>query len=127
MEYIHCLPESNVYAGGTPYKDAEFISGSNRILSRDLVNRIIENSNRFNPTIIEDVALGKLVNALGVKRISFPLMNISTLEDLDGLKYSFLSSNYHFRLKSGPLNARDDAKIMLKLHRKLLEGEENER
>ncbi len=127
MEYIHSLPESNVYAGGVPYKDAEFISGSNRILSRDLVKRIIENSNWFNPTIIEDVALGKLVSALGVERISFPLMNISTLEDLDALKYSFLSAHYHFRLKSGPLNARDDAKIMLKLHRRLLEGKENER
>ena len=126
MEYIQGLPESNVYAGGVPYKDAEFISGSNRILSRDLVNRIIQNSNKFNPTIIEDVALGKLVSALGVKRISFPLMNISTLEDLSGLKYGFLSNHYHFRLKSGPLNARNDAKIMLKLHRILLEGKENE-
>jgi hypothetical protein len=125
MEYLNKLPESSVYAGGTPYENAEFISGSNRILSRDLVKRVNDNSFRFNPFIIEDVALGKLVGELGVQRITFPLRNISTIEDLDNLSYNDLLSNYHFRLKSGPLKARDDVKIMLKLH-KLLQRDEEE-
>jgi hypothetical protein len=119
MEFISLLPKTSVYTGAIPYVDAQFVSGSNRILSRDVVQKILDNALRFDPTIIEDVALGELVQKLGIERQGFPISNIATLDDLKSFPVAGLESSYHFRLKSGKLNNRNDVEIMLALHEKL--------
>lgn len=119
VEFISLLPKTSVYTGAIPYVDAQFVSGSNRILSRDVVQKILDNALRFDPTIIEDVALGQLIEKLNVERQGFPISNIATLDDLTCFPKNDLESSYHFRLKSGKLNNRNDVEIMLALHEKL--------
>lgn len=121
MEYLSRLPIHGVYAGASPYEHAEFISGSNRILSRDVVKTVLENSRLFNPTIIEDVALGNLIERLGFPRISFPITNIASIDELQSITTKTLDDSYHFRLKSGSLQNRGDVEIMHQLHTKIKE------
>jgi hypothetical protein len=123
VDYISTLPLTNVYVGALPYQDAAFISGSNRILSRDVVRKVLKNAHRLDPTIIEDVALGQLINRLGITRKGFPIFNVASLEELESISDRELESVYHFRLKSGALNARKDVEIMKSLHSRLLKIE----
>jgi hypothetical protein len=120
-EYISKLNSNSVYTGALPYQDAQFVSGSNRILSRDVVEKVLENKTRFDPTIIEDVALGQLIDSLGVERLGFPISNIASLKELDAFPATGLQTSYHFRLKSGELTDRNDVQIMKALHKKLSE------
>ena len=118
-EYISKLNSKSVYAGALPYQDARFISGSNRILSRDVVQKVLENKTRFDPTIIEDVALGQLIESLGVERLGFPICNIASIKELESFPVVSLQTSCHFRLKSGKLTERNDVQIMKALHIKL--------
>jgi hypothetical protein len=121
-EYVENLPAVGVYAGATPYDSAEFISGANRILSRDVIEQVVKNSKKFNPVIIEDVALGNLISRLGFLRTSFPISNIGSLQELEDSSADFLEDSYHFRLKSGSLENRKDVEIMHKLHSRIGEA-----
>lgn len=120
LSIIDELPEGDVYAGGYPYETAEFVSGSNRILSRSLVVKVLKYRRKWDPTLLEDVALGKLIRGLGVFPIFYPLKNISSLNELRKIGGSEILNNYHFRLKSqriaGSDLIRDDVEIMLELH-----------
>jgi hypothetical protein len=116
MEYVSTLPSGGVYSGAAPYESAEFISGANRILSRDVVEEVVKNQSKFSPVIIEDVALGVLIAKLGFSRSSFPISNISSLDELLEADLETLKSSYHFRLKSGTLENRNDVEIMQRLH-----------
>jgi hypothetical protein len=118
MDYIATLPKAGVYAGGLPYKNAKFVSGSNRILSSDVVALVLENASNFSTTVLEDVALGSLINDLGVDRIFIPLINLASLGELNCTSDNVLTENYHFRLTSGPLGKRGDVEIMIELHKR---------
>lgn len=117
QEFVDLLPRGEIYAGALPYKDAKFISGSNRILSRQLIIRILEISSKFNPAVIEDVALGTLIGKLGVTPITNPLTNVTDEAEIEALQLANkLQFQYHLRLKSGSLKNRNDINLMLKLH-----------
>lgn len=123
MEFIQSLPSTKVYAGALPYKDANFVSGSNRILSRDVVEAVLAKSKSFNPTIIEDVALGRVILGMGITPILHPLFNIADMGELLNTSDNDLMESYHFRLKSGALDNRGDIEIMIALHERILELE----
>lgn len=119
MKFVEELPSEGVYVGAIPYESAEFISGANRILSRDVVQKIVDHSLWFNPTVIEDVALGNIVEKLGFNRTGFPISNIGSMTELENSSDKYLNSSYHFRLKSGSLDDRGDVEIMHKLHARI--------
>lgn len=119
MKFVEKLPNEGVYVGAIPYENAEFISGANRILSRDVVEKVVKYSYLFDPTVIEDVALGNIVAKLGFKRTGFPISNIGSMFELENSTDRFLNSSYHFRLKSGSLDNRGDVEIMHKLHARI--------
>ena len=120
LDFASTLPLENVYAGAEPYPGANFISGSNRIISRALAKQVLENRRYWSIGIIEDLALTNLIKAKGNELITFPIRNISSLAELDLLTDSDLTSSYHFRLKSFQGKDRLDATIMKRLHLRIL-------
>ena len=119
--FVNSLPEKGVYVGSLPYPGARFVSGSNRILSRDVVEVLYENRMSWKIGTIEDLELGRLIKLhLDINPTTVPIVNIESLEQLENLDHKILYSNYHFRLKSGTLKNRNDVQIMEALHKKLL-------
>jgi len=56
------LPRDRVYAGyAVRFMGTEFVSGAAMILSRDVVEKIIDRSEKFLFTVYEDVALARLI------------------------------------------------------------------
>lgn len=116
LKYIENVPKEGVYAGAEPYPQANFISGSNRILSRDIAIQILANRTKWKTGTIEDVALADLIKSLGNRLDTFPILNISNLDELNRISDFQLRNSYHFRLKSGTLQNRNDVEIMTQLH-----------
>ena len=122
LSFAQSLSKKNIYAGAEPYPGANFISGSNRIISRDIARKVLENRRSWAIGLIEDVALTNLIKAEGNELSTFPIMNIGSLDELDTLTDADLISSYHFRLKSFQGEDRLDATIMKKLHSRIMSG-----
>ena len=116
LELCEGFPSSSFYGGAKAYEGATFAAGSNRFLSRDVVQRIVENKKCYLPQIIEDVSLSQSVYDLGVDLVFLPHLDIDSMENLDSFSDMELSSHYHFRVKSGTLQSRNDVSLMLRLH-----------
>jgi hypothetical protein len=119
IQILSNKPTRNYYAGMIPYDSATFASGSNRIFSRDVLEKVVANRSLLKPGNIEDVEIGRLIAALGIPMKSLPGKNIDSIADLTKLTNDELREHYHFRLKSGPLNNRSDVELMHSLHERL--------
>lgn len=118
---IESLPKNNLYAGVKPYEGATFAAGNNRLLSRDVAEAILRHRRKFSAGYIEDVAMGRLAAKLGLKFQELNSVVIGSFAELQATNDSVLISNYHFRVKSGSLNSRNDVKLMLALHKRMLD------
>lgn len=70
-KYIETLPETNLFAGvevdkGTDYDLNWCWGGMQFILSKDVVQKVVDNKELFNHNHIEDVALSHVVSKLGI-------------------------------------------------------------
>jgi hypothetical protein len=117
---IETLSPLSLYGGVKAYEGATFAAGNNRILSRDVAIAILKNRRSFSSGYIEDVAMGALATKLGFKFQELRSLVVGSLAQLDETSDSDLSSNFHFRVKSGSITSRNDVEIMLKLHKRLL-------
>jgi hypothetical protein len=108
----------DLYFGALPYEGADFVSGSNRIFSRETVEKLLRAKSLWKPGIIEDLAVGQLLLKLGIQPTFIPIINISCLQELESFEDETFHNNYHFRLKSGPNSKREDVKIMKSFHSK---------
>lgn len=117
------LGKEAVYAG-TPIKAGSltFASGANRLLSRDVVAAVYENRRRWQRSDLEDVGLGKLTSNLGFSLQPLGTLNVGSFEELAGVTEPSLRSGFHFRLKSGPLDARLDVDLMQALHARVCDA-----
>ena len=107
------------FGGARAYEGANFAAGSNRVLSRDLVQSILHRAFDYLPFPIEDLSLTKSVLRRGVRLVRLPHLDIDSLEKLEKISDTELLNHYHFRLKSGALENRNDVDIMTELHRRL--------
>ena len=119
LSQLEKLPMYGTYAGAEPYPGAGFVSGSNRIFSRDIATQVLENRIQWKAWIIEDLAVSNLLKSLGNQIVLYPIFNISSVEELDSVPDDKLSTTYHFLLKSGPLRNRKDVEIMRTLHTRI--------
>ena len=106
--------------GAKAYASATFAAGSNRILSKDLVEYIVRKSTSYLPHIIEDVSMSRSLIRTGVTINFQPHLDISSLSALDSITDEELAMSYHLRLKSGPLSQRNDVAIMKALHNRFI-------
>jgi hypothetical protein len=120
MKFVETLPRENVYCGTFhTFDDIKFASGANRLISRDLVRKLVENFNDWDFSYVEDVSMGKLLKDESRQELSISSLNFTTTHEIDESSLEDLNSTIHFRLKSGNLNSRNDVKLMIQLHRKL--------
>lgn len=77
-EFTQTLPTSLVYSGSSiPYDTVgECCSGCGFFLSRDLVEMIVRNKEKWNHSLIDDIALCELLFELNVKMVSSPRLKI---------------------------------------------------
>lgn len=121
VEVLQDSSRTQYLGGAKAYVGASFAAGSNRILSKDLVEYLVEHPTSYMPHIIEDVSMSRSLTKSGVI-ISFqPHLDISSLAVLDSISDEELESNYHLRLKSGPLSQRNDVAIMRALHERFIQ------
>lgn len=127
--------QGSIEFGGSVLKhnEIEFISGANRLFSREVAENILRNKHKLDLFIPEDVAFSKLVVSLGYELLNLPTLNIDSEQKLLEQTDNDLRHNFHFRLNSvGPLKAfnmvnaaydekvkRDDVKLMHLLHERV--------
>lgn len=104
-------PTHRYYGGMIPYIGADFASGSNRIFSRDVIQLIVDKRNRLSCGIVEDVSVAKLLRENGILPDILKGLNLDSIEQLDSLSADEIFDNYHFRLKSGSLEKRNDVTL----------------
>ena len=125
VEFASSLPRSRTYAG-TEMIDHDtglvFGSGASRFLSRDVVELVLANRDLYRNDVMEDVGLGRVVKKLGVDLIPAPSINIGSIAELDSLHDDALNEHFHFRLKSGSRERRNDVELMHALHQRLSAG-----
>lgn len=93
FDYVQDKPETNLYMGvGAPYslpqKDFLYAWGPHYLLSKDVVQLIVDNKDKWNHGLMDDVALGLLMNDLGI-----PLNNKGSMASIDAKNKTFLSYN----------------------------------
>jgi hypothetical protein len=120
LKFVKEIPDNSTYAGAEPYEGAGFISGSNRIISREIALQVLESRKKWKPGIIEDVEFTRLVQANGNQLMTFPISNIDSLASLLETPDAFIKRTYHFRLKSILGATRNDVPIMKSLHERVL-------
>jgi hypothetical protein len=120
---IHTFPVSKLY-GGTKvtFGGIQFMSGANRILSRDLVEKLVSDFSLWDFSYIEDVSMGKLISGEDINFASIPSLQFQTKEQIDCTDIGELKKNVHFRLKSGSLDSRNDTELMHYLHKRLFKS-----
>lgn len=123
LRAISEMPESNVYAG-TPHVDAisgvSFASGANRVFSRDVIEAVVRDRQRYRNDVMEDVGLGRLISEMGIEMVPLPSLNVSSAEVLASLSDEEILGNFHYRMTSGSKNDRHDAELMRQLHTRVL-------
>ena len=109
-----------VYGGAMGnFSDIHFMSGANRILSRDLVEKLVANFSLWDFSFVEDVSMGKLLINEDKGFVLIPNLIFQTKEQIDSVGIDELKKSVHFRLKSGNLNSRNDTELMHHLHERL--------
>ena len=89
-ELLRSLPETNLYAGFVDSKlPMQFVSGSGVIMSKDVVNLLTKNPEKLESRLIDDLAIGKFLNSMGIK--PFHLIRPQVL--IAGRKLRFLVQN----------------------------------
>lgn len=100
-EYLKDKPRNSFYSGVIgDHLGIKFASGSGYIISRDLVNIVLENSTIWNHDYIDDVSLGLLLQKKGYFPVPSTRFDIYT-KNFFHLFFNNIPINYfHYRLKS---------------------------
>ena len=116
MNLLNRIPKKNIYTGAYTWPGSFFISGGNLILSRDVVQKLLNNRNIFRPSVIDDVELSNVLNKMSIPHFGIPLISISTEEELDSTSDKVLLDNYHFRMKTTGNRAIKEVSLMNLIH-----------
>ena len=99
MVFINTLPKERLYCGKN---NRNYISGSCFILSKDVVKLIIQNKDKIDYNIIDDVSIGKLLRNLNIKLINnmnYKIHNTNTTMNIVSINNTPNFFNY-YRLRS---------------------------
>lgn len=98
----------------------EYQQGSFRVYSRDVVNRLVENSHKYKHWKIEDIAMGDLVSMHYSVLSRLPNRTLESLADVESLTKEDIQRTISYRCKSTEGNKRIDSQIMKSLHKRIL-------
>lgn len=123
---IDALPPNKALAGTemTEGRTLErFVSGANRVFSRDVADLIVENRKNYSNDVMEDVGVSRLATSLGIQLTPWPSLNLTSVEELEATSEHALKYNHHFRLRSESHGRRQDVALMQALNKRLVELE----
>jgi len=113
-KFLENKPLDNFYCGVRGvYQNIEFISGAGYILSKNLLENIIESNHLFDDSYIDDVSLSILLKR---KKVKFDFTGKRI--DITNTIPDDIFHNYHYRFNTGG-NRENDFNNMLKLHEKI--------
>ena len=102
------IKDINYYAGINGYFDnIKFASGSGFVMTKNLVNLILNNKSSFRHDLIDDVAVVELLS-----RFKVPVHNAERFDVEENCIIP--KNNYHYRIKT--LNRENDVKTMYRIH-----------
>jgi hypothetical protein len=105
-------PRNNFYAGFMGTHDGiKFVSGSGTILSRNLIQLIVDSKHDWNHNYIEDVSIGKLMMDNNID-----ITTLNRVDIINGLDYNLINiKNHHYRCKNSDRN--NDILVMNELYK----------
>ena len=118
LETIESFPDHKVY-GGTIVElpELKFASGANRIISRDLVQYLVDNFKKWEFQYLCDLSMGKFLSGQVENEVLIPSLSFTTIAEIENADENILKQTPHFRLKSGPLTNRIDDQLMIRIHK----------
>jgi hypothetical protein len=119
MEIVSGLPPHRFVGGAVIYPGANFVPGSNRLFSRDVIENFIDDFWAQPASNLEDVSMSKSLKRMGYSVEALPHLPLTSVNEVRELKRIEAQKHYHFRVKSGPLSQRNDVAIMHALDKKL--------
>ncbi len=126
VEYLDDKPLDNFYHGMIGHHgDINFASGCGYFISKDVVEKVVENKDNWPHQIIDDVAIAFLLRSIGIYPTLAPRLDIDSIIDDDyyvmgkKLEKSLIDKNFHFRCKTNG-DRTGEIKIMNKLKNKFL-------
>jgi hypothetical protein len=107
-------PERGFYAGLIGMHDGvTFASGSGYFLSRDLVELAVQERAAWDHSLVDDVALGAVLDRHGFRPEPAPRQDFGSVEGVSEVD----TSQFHFRCRTDSPGRLEDAQVMLELHR----------
>ena len=118
-ESLATVEPRNYYAGLKGiHRGQIFASGCGYILSRDLVELVVDNYKSWNHLLIDDVALGELLTTkFNFPIQEFPRIDVNSIEAVQTITSKDLQNTFLFRCKTGESDST--ISIMRELHKKL--------
>ena len=97
IEYVNNLAKKEIdYCGFIgSYEDINYVSGSGIILSRHAVQKILNSRNKFDETLVEDIAIGKLLKSISILPTTGNRQDIESHSDIINLELN----QYHIRCR----------------------------
>jgi hypothetical protein len=117
--YINTLYNTNIYGGVINNKDdIAYASGSGFIISKDLVKLLVDNEDKIDYSIVDDMSIGKFLNKQNnISIIPIPRIDIINDNGLKRVNNTNINNAFHYRLKSYyETNRNFDIQAMHYLH-----------
>ena len=116
------LPLEKVIGGRVVMSgEKKFMSGSFRVYTPDVLFEEMQNLKGYRSWLAEDLAMGFFLSEKGFSFTGLKSLDVGSITELESLNHDTLKETVHFRVKSGSFLKRNDAAIMLALHKKLQE------
>lgn len=97
QNYLKDKPKINYYSGCIGvYDNITFASGSGYVLSKNLINLILTNSEKWNHNFIDDVSLGLLLKDFNINPETSFRYDVSSKDNIDEIPNNY----FHYRLKN---------------------------
>lgn len=108
---IRNIDNINCYKGFIGnHQGIEFASGAGILLSKDIIQIIVDQQENLDNYLMDDVAFAKLLNLNNIRPTHLPRFDLSILHQV-------INSNFHFRVKSNDLSRKTDCNNLKLIHK----------
>lgn len=137
IEHIQTLPTENLFSGLVVQADPKWIWGCSFILSKDVIQKVVDNKHDFNHSVMEDNALSELATKLQIPLTNGMACSIDKIENgwrclcygTESFEFTdfadVVKSNQHFYRCKYDSDRTMDAVIMHEIFKALNKRNEN--
>jgi hypothetical protein len=105
------------FAGGVinQYQGSPYLSGAGYLLSRDVVEKVVEKSSLWDHTLLDDVSLGLVLSRMDIQLTEIPRISFTNSRQISETDLGLIRETPSFRCNGGD-NREEDVRIMQKIH-----------